>query len=276
MNPHHHHGNLSLSSLGLSVGHTKELQSYLRFFRNKREVGIRQIEVEFEDVLERQLSLDKDNMYTYEEVSDAIHGVKNLIKEHVRQDISNIINMNVLLLKQILTNVEEKNVQYSKMVDDVNEIEEVKMDISIIEDQNLIDEVERMNLSLSSSSGGNEREFLKSNRLRSLKDDHNLLVNKAKDVENENQLLKNQLSMSKIKIEELEHDMEQRLNDCKAFQQLRKLMSNKNDELIALRQELANYKNSELGSTTTSSNRMSNSRMRNVERDGGKSDDDED
>ena len=111
----HHHGNSSLSSLGLSAGHTQELQSYLRFFRNKREVGIRQIEVEFEDILDRQLSLDKDSMYTYEEVSDAIHGVKKLIKEHVRQDISNIINMNVLLLKQILNEVEEKNVQYRKI-----------------------------------------------------------------------------------------------------------------------------------------------------------------
>ena len=118
----------------------------MRFFRNKREVGIRQIEVEFEDILDRQLSLDKDSMYTYEEVSDAIHGVKKLIKEHVRQDISNIINMNVLLLKQILNEVEEKNVQYRKIYgvdgDDLDDdFEEVKMDISVIEDQNLIDEI---------------------------------------------------------------------------------------------------------------------------------------
>ena len=288
----HHHGNSSLSSLGLSAGHTQELQSYLRFFRNKREVGIRQIEVEFEDILDRQLSLDKDNMYTYEEVSDTIHGVKKLIKEHVRQDISNIINMNVLLLKQILNEVEEKNVQYRKIYgvdggDLDDDFEEVKMDISVIEDQNLIDEIERMNLNLSSGSGGTDREFLKANRLRSLKDDHNLLASKTKDVEKENQSLKSQLSLSKIKIEELEHDMEQRLNDCKAFQQLRKLMSSKNDELIALRQELANYKNGELGSTVArsngssssspNSNRIRTSRRKNDgDRDGGKSDDEED
>ena len=72
-------------------------------------------------------------MFTKEEVHNLFDSMSNVVKDTTRVEIGSMINMTVLLLAQLFTQADDEGCT-------------LEMDTSLIEDQRLLEEVEKMTL----------------------------------------------------------------------------------------------------------------------------------
>lgn len=89
-----------------------------------------QIQCDFDDTKNDQLIED---MYTQSEVHSLFDSTSNAVKHTARTELSSVINMTVLLLAQLFESADDQGAV-------------LEMDTSSIEDQRLLEEVEKMRL----------------------------------------------------------------------------------------------------------------------------------
>ena len=113
-----------------SSAHQEQIIKFIKFFRSKREVALEQIQADFSDTKNDQVVED---MYTRDEVHSTLDSICNVVKDTTRSELGSVINMTVLLLGQLFESADEQGA-------------ELEMDTSTIEDQRLLEEVEKMKL----------------------------------------------------------------------------------------------------------------------------------
>ncbi|GMI08649.1 hypothetical protein TrVE_jg11352 [Triparma verrucosa] len=293
--------------LNISEDHQEQVIKFIKFFRSKRDLGLEQIQCDFDDTKNDQLVED---MYTQDEVHSAFDSMSNVVKHTARTELSSVINMTVLLLAQLF-----------ESADDQGAI--LEMDTSSIEDQRLLEEVEKMRLDKTVSKGKGVRlkdtleqtkkELMQCESDRDLAQGKLKLTSKklkkaekeltklrakleagagagagdpssvrvggeeakggeeeetkegegssavsnstssfeapptwggggggeGKEEEADYTALSNKQLISRVK--QLEEDMEKRLMESKPFQQLKKMMTQKNRQLAAVRERLEHY-----------------------------------
>ena len=114
----------------LSPENQDQVISFLKFFRSKRDVSLDQISADFRDTKNDSLTED---MYTVQEVEKGYDSMSLVVQDTTRNEIGSIINMCVLLLTQLFTQADDEGV-------------ELEMDTALVEDQRLLEEVEKMTL----------------------------------------------------------------------------------------------------------------------------------
>ncbi|CAN0232998.1 unnamed protein product [Scytosiphon promiscuus] len=248
------------------------VRTYLKFVRAKRDIAMRSMEGEFDDINNDRLSED---MYSQEDVADILDSLRGCVVTNLRQEVGAVANMSALLMKQMLEDAEQQGAALS-------------FDTSTVEDQALLEEVERMrvdrNLRRSSAQGS---------RLVSIKDEHARLLEEVRTIQAKNDTLEERLiilqqdcaALSRQRDEEkqqaevvrqklsfqaadkgqvppkefsgekgtpeavaalrelsaLKALSEKRLNESPQFQQLKKLVSSKSQQVVSLRRRLLRY-----------------------------------
>ena len=72
-------------------------------------------------------------MYSRDEVEGMLEHLNVVTKDNMRQEVQNILSMNVLLIKQVLERASQQNA-------------EVKLDMGAVEDQAMLDAVDKIRL----------------------------------------------------------------------------------------------------------------------------------
>ena len=250
----------------LSNDSRNQMVKYLKFFRDKKESSLRQIEKEFSDVKMDRLNED---MYSREDIEEILDFLKSGMRTHSSHNVSMLINMGALVIGQLLEDAKSKDV--------ILEIE-----TSSIENERLLEAVEKM--SLVSLPKTNTR----IDALPSFKQDAKAMRDETERLEGSNQVLQNQLkslekqsmklgkekldlmtqieelklkmdqssdSVSKTddadnneRIRKLQDDLnvaqeenEKRVGSTSQFQQMKKIMQSQSKKIAAMRKKLQKY-----------------------------------
>jgi len=99
---------------------------------------LEQIQCDFDDTKNDSVTED---MYSLDEVHSLFDSISNVVKDTTRVEVGSMINMTVLLFAQLFTQAEDEGVQ-------------LEMDTSVIEDQRLLEEVEKMTLEKKQRAAG--------------------------------------------------------------------------------------------------------------------------
>jgi len=144
----------------LTAEHQDQIKKFLKFFRSKRELHIKSIGAHFEDARTDRLTED---MYNQDEVVAIFETLEDLVKEDIRSELMNTINMTAILMKQLFEEADSQDVALA-------------MDTATVEDQRLLEEVEKMRLdtpSVAKEKGG---------KLTSIRDEHQKIMDENEDL----------------------------------------------------------------------------------------------
>ena len=185
-------------------------------------------------------------------------GVSGSVRHTARSELSSVINMTVLLLAQLFESADEQGAC-------------LEMDTSLVEDQRLQEEVEKMRLDRAPTGGKTvklkdtleqvKKELMQAESDRDLAQGKlKLAGKKLKKAEKELEKLRSAAEEGKddegegkeeeskadegdlaLRVKELEADLEGRLMSSKPFQNLKKIMATKNAQLRDVRDRLAVY-----------------------------------
>eukprot|EP00904_Undaria_pinnatifida_P007355 jgi/Undpi1/374/HiC_scaffold_1.g00370.m1 len=230
------------------------------------------MEGEFDDINSDRLSED---MYSQEDVEEILDGLRGCVVTNLRQEVGAVANMSALLMKQMLEDAEQQGAILT-------------FDTSTVEDQALLDEVERMRVDGNVGRGSGQGP-----RLVSIKDEHARLLNETKQMKISNETLQervlhlqqecsallHQREEDKGEMEALRHELrfqagdksegsckgsegdketgnddatqreisalkaanERRLMESPQFQQMKKLLYSKSQQVVSLRRRLEMY-----------------------------------
>ncbi len=122
----------------ISEEHQEQVIKFIKFFRGKRELALEQIQCDFDDTKNDHL---QEDMYTMDEVHGAFDSMCHVVKDTTRSELGSVINMTVLLLAQLFESADDQGA-------------ELEMDTSSVEDQRMLEEVEKMTLDKSTTGKG--------------------------------------------------------------------------------------------------------------------------
>mmetsp|Transcript_18240 Transcript_18240/g.18307 ORF Transcript_18240/g.18307 Transcript_18240/m.18307 type:complete len:277 (+) Transcript_18240:118-948(+) len=254
----------------LSEENEEQVRKYIRFFRQKKDGMIRSITSEIDDAKQDRLNED---MFTVDDMSDFSDHITSLVKNQLVSEISDIINMNALIISKILENAQSQGAQ-------------IELDIGGAENHALLQAVEKMTLDAvprtrkpgkieTLPSFKDEAKAMKEEVDRVMSSNHVLqerfssVQNDATKLAKENAALKNEVTgltrkvnelsgnraesksereSSNAQIERLEDELERyrqesakRISESPQFQQMRDLMKRQNDKMKQLRRKLQRY-----------------------------------
>lgn len=115
---------------GLNDENQEQIRKYLKFFRLKREGIVRGLQADFNDAKNDRLS---DDMFSKEDMLDYSDFISSSVLGRVREELTSTINMNVLLISRLLEGAQDSNVS-------------LDLDASAVENQVLIQTIEKMNI----------------------------------------------------------------------------------------------------------------------------------
>jgi len=231
-------------SLRLSDFHREQLAKYVRFFRQKREVQVQEVNALFNDAKEARL--DGESLLGPDEVQEMLRGLCDSVRSNVAEDLRLTVNMSVLAIQQLFEDADRQSL-------------ELEIDTSRIEDKHLIEEVEKMRLEAPTT----EKAQQKAGRLVSLRDEQQLLVDQNAQLEEQIRLLKaenvalqdecdrskQQLSNYNYQVESLSQQLEAAVVDGSSHEEskasggmkvdLQAELDRERDAVVKLRAELA-------------------------------------
>ena len=150
---------------------------FMKFFKEKREHTLAAVDGDFDDTVEDRLR-SMDPPYSFEDVQSALDHLQIMIKDGVRQDLTKMLGMNVLLIKNLLETANEAGVT-------------LHVDTNIIEDEALIQEVDKIRLDAPPRA---EPKGLQARNLKSLKDEQKELCDANNRLADSNQSLQQRFS----------------------------------------------------------------------------------
>ena len=181
----------------MSEFHQDQIRDFLRFFRTKRDLQIRELHERFADAKASQLS--EGEMYTCEDVEGIVDSLSDSVSRTVREDLQLTVNMGVLAVKQLYEDADAQDV-------------EIQMDLSKIEDVALIEAVEKIRLDAPSSgkkkSGG---------KLVSLRDEHQAMVTETNRLKDRNEALRREVSRLKAQYADVSEKYSGAVDDADAL-----------------------------------------------------------
>jgi chromosome segregation ATPase len=150
--------------LQLSEFHRTQLQSYIRFFRSKREVQVGELAETFADAIDSRL--DDGALMSAQEVAALLTALGASVRAAFEDDLKRTVSMSVLAIQQLFEDADAQSVELS-------------MDTSKIEDIHLVSEVEKLaalDRSVAERKAG-------TGRLVSLRDEQRNLLGRMQDQE---------------------------------------------------------------------------------------------
>lgn len=147
-------GGARFRPLGRNTLSLSQMIKFLKFFKEKREHTLTAIDGDFDDTIEDRLR-SMDPPYSFDDVQSALDHLQIVIKDGVRSDLTKMVNMNVVLLKQLLEAAQEQGAT-------------LHVDTAAIEDEALIQEVDKIRLDAPARA---EPKGLVARNLKSLKDE---------------------------------------------------------------------------------------------------------
>jgi hypothetical protein len=115
--------------LQLSEFHRAQLQSYIRFFRSKREVQVGELAETFADAIDSRL--EDGALMGAQEVAALLTALGASVRAAFEEDLKRTVSMSVLAIQQLFEDADAQSVELS-------------MDTSKIEDTHLVSEVEKL------------------------------------------------------------------------------------------------------------------------------------
>lgn len=242
-----------------------EMVKFLRFFRGKKEASMRVVDKEFSDVKFDRL---QEDMYSKDEVEDILDFLQSGMRTMVSHDVGQLVNMSTLVVGELLEDARGKGTP-------------LEIDMSRVEDEKLIEAMEKMSLDAMPKSKGrmdalpsfkketkalrDEQERLESNN-KSLEGQLRALESSAARLGADKLELMGQIERLKQKMDEsdesgskeaedgasrvrkLQDDLnsaleenEKRVSETNQFQQMKRMMQTQSAKLRELRTRLAKY-----------------------------------
>jgi len=253
----------------LSEDHDSQIRKYIRFFRQKKDEILRSVVSEIDDAKEDRLNED---MFTKDDMIDFSDYISSVVKTSVTKEMSDIVNMNALIISKILENAQGNGLT-------------IDLEIREAENNSLLQSIEKMNLdSMPRSKKATKLATMPStlkNEAKLMKDEVDRVTSsnqvlserfaavqsEATRVSKENTLLKNEIdelnrhiaelseSSSKAgddsksdRVQELEEEIDRlkseaakHISASKQFQDLRGMMKKKSEMVVKLRRRLEKY-----------------------------------
>lgn len=255
-------------SMNVSDIHTDshvEMVKFLKFFRGKKEASMRIVDKEFQDVKFDRL---QEDMYSKEDVEDILDFLCSGMRSMVSHDVGQLVNMSTLVVGELLEDARVKSVS-------------LEIDMSRVEDEKLIDAMEKMSLDAMPKSKA------RMDALPSFKKEAKAMRDQTERLESSNKNLNGQLlslesSAARLSAEKLElmsqiellkqtmdasgesgskeaedgasrvqklkddlnsalEENEKRVSETNQFQQMRRMMQTQSTKLQELRTRLAKY-----------------------------------
>ncbi|GBG28293.1 Hypothetical Protein FCC1311_045162 [Hondaea fermentalgiana] len=178
-------------ALQLSAFHREQLAKYIKFFKQKREVQVQEIQEIFTDAQEARL--DGDALLDPEEVKDILQSLCESLKTSYEDDLRRTVSMSVLAIQQLFQDADAQDL-------------ELEMDTSKIEDSHLLAEVDKIRL----DGHGVPNAKSKAGRLVSLRDEQQRIVE-------QNAQLQDQIASARKENESLHDELDrarQQLSNC--------------------------------------------------------------
>ena len=117
---------------GLPDATRGEIISFMTFFKGERARTLEALDGDFEDCLEDRIR-GVDPPFSLEDVTSAVDHLQVVVKDGIERDLKKIVNMNVLLLKNLLATAQQRGVR-------------LRVDTSVIEDEALLRQVDALKL----------------------------------------------------------------------------------------------------------------------------------
>ena len=234
---------------------------YLRFFKEKRLQTLGLIRGDFADTIEDRLR-SVQAPYSEEEVFGALEHLEICVKDGVEKDLSRMLSMNVLVLKDLLDAAKDRGL-------------ELRVDTSMVENEDMLREAEQIRLDrglskraepkgnnnslrrLSSVKNEFENELARQkyvledsnkslqSRFDKLQDQFDKLLREkntlARQLEDSEGDLRNTIKDLKNNLDRTTHELDTKLSNSKQFQQMKKILSDKNKQVADLRHRLSDY-----------------------------------
>ena len=178
-----------------------QMIKFMKFFKEKREHTLVAIDGDFDDTVEDRLR-SMDPPYSFDDVSSALDHLQICVKDGVRADLSKMLGMNVLLIKNLLETADAQGLT-------------LHVDTSIVEDEALIQEVDKIRLDAPPRA---EPKGLQARNLKSLKDEQKELSDRNSSLEDSNKTLQqrfNALQQQCASVLREKGDLAEELRQCK-------------------------------------------------------------
>ncbi|OQR81163.1 hypothetical protein ACHHYP_16689 [Achlya hypogyna] len=260
-----------MSKGGMNAHHQGELSKFLKFFRSRMNTHLENIEAEFEDTRSDRLS--SDDVYSQKDVTDVLKSLCFAVKANARSELQDTINMTALLLRQVFAEAEDHRLNLEL---DTGIVEDKAFEPNPID---MLEKVERLSVAewagdekraakkVAAKPGPSDEEFealQKENqtirrRLEQLQTDcSRALKDKSRLQDDVDELRQAQSTASGRHVEELERELrstrdalreyeasakeaDDHISQTKQFQQLKKIVAEKNDTIQGLRRRLRKY-----------------------------------
>ena len=152
----------------LSFEHEEQVKSYLKFFRSKREVQLKEIEACFED--QREMMFDE--MYSKEDVEKMLGSLCSSVRSSAQTDLKETVNMSMLVLRQLLEEAESEEI-------------EMNLDMTVVEDQSLLSEVNKLAVDAPTRRDRKQKKV----KLDGIRDEHQTMMKEFDGVKADNKKL---------------------------------------------------------------------------------------
>lgn len=162
--------------------HANQLNKYAKFFRQKRMTQIGEFSHLFNDAVDSRCRNDEGNLMTTDEVEDILRSLEKASCGIFEDDLRRTTNMSILAIQQLFQDADAQDI-------------ELEMDTSKIEDNHLLEEVDKLGL----KNCMNDKDCKKKTE-----------KNKETDKTNsQNKQYENQIKEMKKKIEHLQDELDQ-------------------------------------------------------------------
>eukprot|EP00743_Colponemidia_sp_Colp-15_P004213 GILK01004545.1.p1 GENE.GILK01004545.1~~GILK01004545.1.p1 ORF type:complete len:276 (-),score=79.74 GILK01004545.1:138-932(-) len=254
---------LGRSLADLTEAHQEELKRYLHFFKLKREFHLKEVENIVNDFKEDRLL---DDVFSKEEVETLIDNLSATLRNTLQTELQGSSRMSAIYVRQLLASAQSSNVS-------------LHGDTGILEDQRLLEDVAKIesgkhvHTPSTGVSGASRLPTLQSafnndpsllNELNEMKEKNRTLTEryqqmqqqltalaKAKndgdntaameDIQQDMERLRLELERKAEMVEALNSEAQRKLNESTQFQQLKKMIQQKNDQLKDYRARLSRY-----------------------------------
>ncbi|KAJ8599668.1 hypothetical protein CTAYLR_005419 [Chrysophaeum taylorii] len=247
----------------LDADQQREMVKYMRFFSDKREETLASIAGDFEDAADDL----RTPPFSMEDVRTTLDRLQVCVKDGVRQDLKRMLSMNVLVLKQLL---EESKFDVSTIENEalILEAEKIRLEAPIAEPKSFQKSVLR-SLKDEQRDLVNAKQVLEDSnktlqqRFSQLQQQLAAVLRENSQVRGENTQLKAQLdlkaqiaqskdetdiatlrrtlSQTRDELAQANENLDAKVDTSRQFLQLKKILNDKNTQLLALRRRLANY-----------------------------------
>ena len=152
----------------LTYEHEEQVKAFLKFFRSKRNVQLKELEACFED----QKEFLTDDMYSKDDVQKMLDSLLNSVVHTVETDLKNTVSMNMLVLRQLLEEAETEEI-------------EMNIDMTIVEDQSLLTEVNKLAVDAPTKKDRRRKKV----KLDGIRDEHQVMMREFEGVKADNKKL---------------------------------------------------------------------------------------